>query len=209
MKFIALAAAILITAPLIRAQAPAGEPAPEIKAKVKGVKMAEQQTPMFNVSNVRDKRWRPKNWIEVDVEFEIDLPQKAGGNKGTYPSLTVNIYLALNHKDTEGKRTVLEGSLDLVNVPAGEECHALAYVSPATMKLIFQKDNILVSTDVQGFGVEVIAEGQRIAGESKPVSGPWWESSDQLSIQQGAILHKSQTPFAALWGDYDVPVRPK
>lgn len=209
MKFIALAAAILIIAPFARAQAPAGEPAPEVKAKVKSVKMTEQQTPMFNVGNVRDKRWRPKNWIEVDVEFEIDLPQKAGGNKGTYPAMTLNIFLALNHKDTEGKRTVLEGSLNLVNVPAGEECHALAYVSPATMKLIFLKDNVLVSTDVQGYGVELMADGQRIAGDSKPVTGPWWESADQLAIQQGAILHKSQTPFATLWGDYDVPVRPK
>ncbi len=209
MKFIALATAILITTPLLHAQAPAGESAPEIKAKVKNVKLAEQQTPMFNVGNVRDKRWRPKNWIEVDVEFEIDLPQKAGGNKGTYPALTLNLYLALNHKDVDGKRTVLEGSLNLVNVPAGEECHALAYVSPATMKLIFLKDNVLVSTDVQGYGVEIVAEGQRIAGESKPVSGPWWEASDQLAIQQGSILHKSQTPFAVLWGDYDIPVRPK
>lgn len=157
---------------------------------------------------MKEKRWRPKNWIEVDVEFEIDLPPDAGGNKGTYGSLRMNVYVALQHMNKDGKREVAAAEMDLVNVPAGEVCHALAYISPATMKMLFQKDLVTASTDVQGWGVEIFAEGTRIAGDSSVGKEPWWETKkDAFAILPGLLLHKSKTPFAVLWGDYDVPAR--
>jgi len=209
MKLPVLAALVMLSVPALHAQAPAGEAAPAVKVKIKNVKVTEQQTPMFNANNVREKRWRPKNWIEVDVEFEIDLPAKAGGRQGTYPALQLNVFLALQHMSEDNKREVIQGSLDLVNIPADGPVHALAYVSPSSLKLIFKKDNITVSSDIQGWGVEIIAEGQRVAGDSSVGKQPWWENTESFAMLQGMLLSKVQTPFAPLWGDYDVPVRPK
>jgi hypothetical protein len=71
---------------------------------------------MFSAGNVNEKRWRPKNWVEVDVEFDIKLPPEAGGRDGTFPSMQMNIYLALQHMTKDGKREVLKGTLDLINM---------------------------------------------------------------------------------------------
>lgn len=181
--------------------------APAVKADIKRVTVGEQPTPQFS-GGVKEKRWRPKNWIEVDVEFDIKLPADAGGNKGTYDSLQVNIYLALQQMTKEGKRIVLKGSFETTTIPAGEPCHVLAYVSPATLRSIFLKDNVTASTDVQGWGVEILAGGQRIAGDSSVGKEPWWETKrESFAFSDNLLVHKSKTPFGILWGDYDLPVK--
>jgi hypothetical protein len=209
MKSLALTFAILLIAADLHAQAPAAATLPAVKVDIKRVTVSEQPTPQFSAGNVNEKRWRPKNWIEVDVEFDIKVPADAGGRNGSYSSMQLNIYLALQHMTKEGKREVLQGTLDLETIPAGETCHALAYVSPAAMRAIFQKDTVTASSDIQGWGIEFIAEGQRVAADAKPVNGPWWEKTEALAMLQGLVLNKMQTPFAPLWGDYDVPVKAK
>ncbi|OYW30134.1 MAG: hypothetical protein B7Z47_03970 [Chthoniobacter sp. 12-60-6] len=176
---------------------------------MKNVELREEPTPEFSVSNIKMKRWEPKNWIEVDVEFDIKLPEDAGGRKGSYAGMKLNIYVALKHTTKEGKRSVAAGSLDLLEIPADQPCHALAYISPAAMKAIFLKDNVTASTDIEGWGVEFIAEGKVIAAKSSLGNKPWWENKEALSISEGMLLNKMQTPFANLFGDYDVPVKAK
>ena len=187
----------------------AGEPL-KVKVDVKKVAIGEQGTPEISAGNVTDKRWKPKKWVEVDIEFEIKLATELGGRNGSYPSMQMNIYLGLQHATKEGKVEVIKGTLNLVNVPAGEECHALAYVSPATLKSIFQKDNVMAGTDIKAWGVEVIVEGQRIAGESSlGKTNAWWEAAEKFQMLDGLLLSKAETPFGVLWGDYDVPVAKK
>ena len=210
MKSICLIFASLLLASTLQAQAPAStEKMPAVKVRIKNVQIEEQQTPMLNVSNVKMKRWTPKNWIELDVEFDIKLPEEAGGRKGTYPGMQLNIYVALQHTTKDGKREVITGTLDLLDIPADESCHALAYISPATLKSIFQKDIVTASSDIQGWGVEFVAEGKVIAAKSSVGKSAWWEKTDAFSIMQGMLLNKLQTPFAAVFGDYDVPVKAK
>lgn len=208
MKSSILTFAFIFIASALSAQAPADGKA-RIIVDIKKVDVKEQPTPMYNAGNVADKRWRPKNWIEVDVEFEIKLPPEAGGRDGTFPAMQMNVYLPLQHMTKDGKRTVLQGSLELVNIPASETCHALAYVSPATMKLITQKNTMTVSSDVQGWGVEVVIDAERRAHAASVGKDPWWEKTENFSIMTGAVLSKSMTPFSILWGDYDVQVKPR
>ncbi|WP_395715472.1 Amuc_1102 family pilus-like protein [Prosthecobacter sp.] len=209
MKLPAFSFAFLFAATMLHAQAPAGDGKARIIVDIKRVEVKEQQTPQFAVGNINDKRWRPKNWIEVDVEFDIKLPPEAGGRDGTFPAMQMNIYLALQHMTKDGKREVLQGTLDLINIPADGPCHALAYVSPATMKNIFQKNTVTASTDVQGWGVEVMIDGERRAQAASIGRDPWWEKQENFAIMSGMVLSKSKTPFAPLWGDYDVQVQPK
>ena len=210
MKPIRLIFASLLVTSALQAQVPGiAEKPPAVKARIKTVQVEEQQTPQFNVSNIKMKRWEPKNWIEIDVEFDIKLPEAAGGRKGTYPGMQLNIYVALQHTTKDGKREVITGTLDLVDISADQPCHALAYISPATLKAIFQKDNVTASSDIQGWGVELVAEGKVIAFKSSLSNKPWWENKDPLSLMTGMLLNKMQTPFANVFGDYDVPVKPK
>ena len=88
MKPIRLIFASLLVTSALQAQVPGiAEKPPAVKARIKTVQVEEQQTPQFNVSNIKMKRWEPKNWIEIDVEFDIKLPEAAGGRKGTYPGM--------------------------------------------------------------------------------------------------------------------------
>lgn len=210
MKSLSLIFASILLANAVQAQAPAaGDKLPGVKVKIKGVEVAEQQTPMLEVSNIKMKRWNPKNWIELDVEFDIKLPEEAGGRKGTYAAMQVNIYVALNHTTKDGKREVITGTLDLVDVPADEPCHALAYISPSTLKSIFQKDFVTAASDVQGWGIEFVAEGKVVAAKSSIGNKPWWENKETFAMLQGMLLNKLQTPFANVFGDYDVQVKAK
>jgi hypothetical protein len=209
MKLLALSFAFLFATAMLYAQAPAGDGKARIIVDIKRVEVKEQPTPQFAAGNVNDKRWRPKSWVEVDVEFDIKLPPEAGGRDGTFPAMQMNIFLALQHMTKENKREVLQGTLDLVNIPADGNCHALAYVSPATMKNIFQKNNVTASSDVQGWGVEVVIDGERRAHAASIGKDPWWEKQENFAIMSGTVLSKSKTPFAPLWGDYDVQVQPK
>lgn len=210
MKLISLILASLLVTSALQAQAPAtGEKLPAVKVKIKGVEVEEEQTPMLNVTNVKMKRWTPKNWIELDVEFDIKLPEDAGGRKGTYPGMQLNIYVALQHMSKENKREVIHGTLDLLDIPADEPCHALAYIAPATLKAIFQKDTVTASTDIQGWGVEFVVDNKVIAAKSSVGKTAWWENKEAFAMMDGLLLNKMQTPFAAVFGDYDVPVKVK
>lgn len=186
-----------------------GQTAPAVKINAKKLKVSEVETPQFQASNVGEKRWRPKKWLELDLEFEIRLPASEGGRSGTLDSMTVNYYLAFNATSKDGKREVLKGSFNYVDIPAGETNHALAFVSPASLRNILQRDGFTAASDIQGWGYEVLVGGERVAGDSSLGGGPWWEKADALNISEGSLLMKQETPFAILWGDYDVSAKKK
>lgn len=183
------------------AQAPA-------TAKVTGGKLEIKpiQTPQFSANNVGEKRWRPKDWLEVDLPFQVKLAQSAGGRNGSLASLKVNFYIGLNATNKDNKHEVIKGSFDYVDIPAAEDCHALAYVAPATLRRLLQKDNFTPS-DIRAWGYEIMLDGQRVGGDSSVAGSAWWEKADALSMNDGVMLSKRETPFGILWGDYDVSAK--
>jgi hypothetical protein len=194
-------ATIALVMPELQAQTP---PA---KVDIKAPKFDFIPTPQFAANNVPDKNWRPKTWLQIDMEFDIKVPTAAGGRNGSLASMTVNYYLAMSTATKDGKRNVLKGSFEYVDIPASEKCHALAFVSPATLRRVLEKDNF-TPADVTGWGVEVLVGGERLAGDGS-IKGPWWEKTDTLAIVDNAMLPKKDTPYAILWGDYDVGVKNK
>jgi hypothetical protein len=188
----------------------AGLPAqekPRVQVDLKRVTPGEQGTPDFAAGNVTMKRWRPKKWFELDMEFDIKVPQDAGGRNGSYAGLSVNVYIVFQAKTKDGKYEAAKATLDLGSVPAGETCHALAYISPADLRAILQKDNF-TATDISGWGVEFMADGQRLAVDGSP-KNPWWEKAENFQFRDGVVKAKAETPFAILFGDYDVQAKSK
>lgn len=178
--------------------------APAAKVDIKKPKVNLIPTPLFQAGNVPDKRWVPKNWLEVDMEFDVKVPAAAGGNKGSLSAVIVHYYLATSGTSADGKRQVLKGSITYSDVPAGgEKCHALGFVAPSTLRRVLGSDNY-TNADIVAWGVEVVVDGQLLAGDTSG-GGKWWETNaDKLSISEGSVVAKLDTPFAILWGDYDV-----
>ncbi len=199
--FIALSFFVLV-ASAIRAQTP-----PAVKVDVKAPKIINIQTPQFQAGNTPARNWRPKEWLEVDLELSIKLPPAAGGRNGSLPAMTINFYIAMNAQK-EGKYQLLKGSLNYVDIPAGERCHALAYVSPATLRRVLEKDNFTAGSDMKAYAIEVVVDGQVIAGDTS-VPGMWWEKTDSFISSESVILARKETPFDILWGDYDLPTKGK
>jgi hypothetical protein len=205
-----VSAAMVLTAMSGRAQVPAQQ----VKVKVKASKLEQQMTPDYKPIGVTEKRWRPKQWLELDTELDVDVARDLGGKDGVYPALEIKYFIGVSGKTKEGKPIVLTGSITFENVPAskpGEDAHALAYITPATLKKAIQKDNGGKS-DVLAIGLEVHAGGQAIAVYSDKGS-PWWIDSNKqpdstkFEFQGDSVIPKAKTPFAPLWADYDLPTK--
>ncbi len=182
--------------------------AQEAKFKVdcKKVDVSVLPTPGYT-TNLPDRRWRPKNWIQIDVDFDVKIPSAAGGRDGTLDALTMNYYVAMNTRTPEGKTPVFKGTINYVNIANGEN-HALAFISPSSLKRLMQKDNVIPS-DIQATAVEILYNGQPVAGKSNGGgAGRWWETGgDSLDLIDGDVLAKHDTPYSVLWGDYDVKAK--
>jgi hypothetical protein len=191
---------ILASLTVLGAQA---QDAPAVKAKIKSVKAGQIDTPQFAANNIGEKRWKPKAWLEVDVEFEIAIPRE---RKGSLDAMVVNIFVAFNHKK-ENKTEFIKGTFNCVDIPSNETSHLLAYLPPATLRRVFEKDTFTATSDIQGWGVEIVIDGKVIAAESSIPNTKWWEKAEALELVEGTLLGKRDTPFGILWGDYDVTVK--
>ncbi len=181
----------------------AQDAAASIKISRVDVKLEAQFTPQIQATNIVDKRWRPKQWLEVDVDFKAAIARALGGREGTFPAIEIKYYLAFaGVKSADGKQVVASGTISYKDVPA-EESHALAFVSPAALKRILQKENG-GKADVSVFGVEISAGGAPIAFKSSTGS-KFWEAADKISFDE-CIVPKERTPFAPFWGDFDLSV---
>lgn len=196
---------------LLAAGALSAQEANQVKLEVKGVKVEQQQTPQIQAGNVTEKRWRPKNWLEIEAAFDLKLARDAGGRDGSLTAMQVKYFIAVNQTDDTGKNIVLTGTLNYNDVPADTTSFGLAFVSPTTLKRVLKKDNG-GKGDVKAFGVEVLVGGTRVGFGSSISNNPWWYDpatqglSDKFAFEDGTVLPKSKTPFAPLWGDYDLPV---
>lgn len=189
----------------------AAQDAAQVKFDLKGIKLEQQQTPQIQATNIVDKKWRPKNWLELEMAFSIKLARDAGGRDGSLAAMDVKYFIGLSQNSAEGKPIVLSGTVSYQNIPAAEDCFALAFVSPSTLKRTLQKDNG-GKGDVRAYGVEVSIGGTVVAVQSSTGS-PWWVDANKqpdatkFSFEEGGVVGKSKTPFAPFWGDYDVPNR--
>lgn len=182
-----------------------------VKVDVKDITTQEQKTPMFQVNGVKDHTWRPKNWLEIDMSFVAKKAKTPGDNTTMVDSLEVKYFIGLNAVDANKKNYVLTGTMTLMNVPTrpGEVAHVLAYVSPSTLRrLLGENKPFVASADIKAKAVEISYGGQVIGGF--PIGqGKWWDDLSKFAVVDGEILPKLQTPFASLWGDYDVDVKLK
>lgn len=198
LKSLLLCGAVCSLAAALSAQ----EAKPEIKISQVDMKIDSQFTPQIQATNVVEKRWRPKQWLEVELDFKAAIARSLGGREGTYPALEVKYFAALaGIKTKEGKQVVISGTITYKDVANGEN-HTLAFVSPASLKRLLQKENG-GKGDISVFGCEISAGGEVIGGKSSTGS-KWWEAgADKMSLEE-VMVSKEKTPFAPFWGDFDL-----
>ncbi|WP_038158715.1 Amuc_1102 family pilus-like protein [Verrucomicrobium sp. BvORR106] len=195
-----LALAAILAIQVTGAQA---QDAPTVKVDVKDMKVQQQQSPQISASNVTDKRWRPKNWLEVDLAFEAKKNNLPGDRSPFIESLEVKFYVALNKQDATGKYILLTSSTTFLNVMSKEVSHAMVFAPPQALSRLLEKTEF-ATADAKAWGVEINHNGQLVGGFSSQ-GGKFWEAgAEKFAVTDGVLLPKAKTPFAVLWGDYDL-----
>lgn len=187
---------------LFAAAVSAQDAKPDIKISQVDMKIDSQFTPQIQATNLVEKRWKPKQWLEVQVDFKAAIARALGGREGTYPAIEVKYYAALSGvKTKEGKQVVISGTINYKDVANGEN-HALGFVAPASLKRLLQKENG-GKGDISLFGCEITA-GSDVLGGKSSTGSKWWEAAaDKMSLED-VIVPKEKTPFAPFWGDFDL-----
>jgi hypothetical protein len=159
--------------------------------------MQLQKTPKINAGNVKEKREpRPADWLEIEVTFRADIRPEVP----VIDSLQLKYYVVFTDPKTRAP-AVAVGTVDHVNVVAGQDTNSVMYISPGSLMQLLQKTSGISERDLQAVAVEVYHGGQLVGGKaSAKESDRWWQG--RYPMVDGHLRPKSQTPFAALWSDY-------
>jgi hypothetical protein len=208
MTFIRCLAAAAIGAAFL-STARAQEKSLEAQVDFKRVEVGPQNTPQFQAQNVKDKRWNPKIWLEIDAGFGL----KKGKVKGEVnPSpivdaLDFKYFVVLNKRDAAGKLTLLTASITYINAnDEDRELHAMAFASPSALARVLGNPKFTAPEISPTAVAIVVTKGGALCGfyNQGGGAGGWWEKTDNFNVIDGVLLPKIKTPFAPLWGDYDL-----
>ena len=175
-----------------------------IKQNRIAIKPDTQKTPQFTPTNVKDKRWTPKDWLEVDIAFDAEKANNPADRSPVIESLDFKVFVLLNKRDKDGKLTLLTANVTYVNIQEKETQHVLLYVSPAALARVIENQRpTTVDITPMAVGVEVYRNGA-LAGWNSTAQGRYWEKIENFNVTDGVLLPKAKTPFSTLWGDYDL-----
>lgn len=203
-----LLAALLITLGL-SANGVAQDASKEVKVDIKNVQIQSDNTPDFTVSYAKPKRWKSKEWMSIEVFFQVDKARVPGGDRNpVVDSLEIKYFIGLNKTTKEGKSLMLSGAATYLNAAERTENVAMMFASPSTVFRLLEK-NSFTPADIKAWGVEVYYNGA-VAGWKSTTNSRWWvDGAANLENMSGLLVPKSKTPFAPLYGDYDLQTSDK
>lgn len=178
----------------------------EAQVDFKRVEVGPQNTPQIQAQNVKDKRWNPKIWLEIDAGFGLKKAKLKGDTSPIVDVLDFKYYVLLNKRDALGKLTMLTASITYINLNDEErELHAMAFASPSALAKVLANPKFTAPEIAPQAVAIVVTKGGALCGFYNQ-GGPsgWWEKADNFTVMDGVLLPKIKTPFAPLWGDYDL-----
>lgn len=180
-----------------------GSSKPAHRARIIGIESQIQQTPQFQYTGPRDKATKPRNWLEIEAEIEVESTDPSG----FIPELEANWFAVI--LDKYRKEPVrLSGRAEFRNVRTIDgKVFLSAYIEPDTLERLTGKSKVSAN-DIEGFaltlsGPGIVSEGRHAAGlalETAEEHTKWWVDWKHEPLD-GMIVPKSQTPFASLWTD--------
>ncbi len=175
MKILSITACALLALSLqVSAQAPAGA------VKLGKVLPAVVKTPEFSLKSGTEKRSKPAEWLEIEVEFDT---------KGAeFEELTLEYTVQVENK-------LLEGQVTHVTIPVGREHFSVMYVAPRSLEKL-TGGKALNQSSVQNVWIVAKVKGQ-IVDQAAHRPGP----IPNLQKTPGMLLNKTETPFAPLYFD--------
>lgn len=194
---------LVLTPVTASAQAPAAAAGgKEELVKIKDVKVILQKTPKIIAEGPTEKRWKPKDWLEIEVECDVK-PSKKGADKKqtTYPDVTFKYFVYLEGQSKDKSR-ILTGEVVHANVPINETGHTSMYITPSTILNLTGRPEGNIGA-VKFWGVQAVIGGETVGFKASvgTADKPWWEAPSAPAKEAG-LIKKSETPFSIMWADY-------
>ena len=169
-------------------------------AKVLGDKPTFDDIPSPEFGGVKNKAFKPKDWLEIETKLTISLSPEPATK--TCDKITVKWYIAVKNAEKPGTFLLFTKDIDYVNVPVSEEVYCSVYLSPSSIKRLTGFDRAGKSA-VEYVGYEVLINGEKVAQETSKGKPGWWNAaSDKISRSDKVpLLNKTETPFASMWWD--------
>ena len=205
---------IVLASSLASAQTtpPAAGGGKEELMKIKNVEPIIQKTPKFQVEGPKEKHWKPKDWLELEVDCEALPSKKSKEKQTTYAEVTFKYYVYLEGQSADKSR-ILTGEVVHTNVPIKEASHSCMFVTPSMIFSLTGKQEANANA-IKYWGVVVTIGGEMVGYKVKPGSPgssekPWWDEPKAPAKEQNVRKNKNETPFAILWADYYYDIRGK
>lgn len=196
----------IITALALCAMMPGLCSAEDGQHRVKILKLTSlvQETPQFQVAGVKDKRIKPRHWLELEAELEVETTAKSK----FIPAITAHWFAVVKDKAHNNEPVRLTGRVEFTDIRTKDrKIHISAYIGPDVLEKLTGA-NRPGESDIEGIALKI--EGNGIVTDGKHAAGlveataekksRWWDTWGKKTLP-GAILAKSKTPFAILWTD--------
>ncbi|BCX46532.1 hypothetical protein HAHE_04400 [Haloferula helveola] len=169
------------------------------QGKVSVGKLEFDNLPSPDLQGTKNKSFKPKDWLEVEVGITIPAQNKTMLDSGFVDRVLVKWYVAIKEK-ASGRPMLLTKDINHINVPIDEEFFSSVYLSPNTLKRLTGSDRAGKSA-VEAIAVEVLLNGVKVAEESEKMKSGWWNSPSLARGDRFPLLNKSETPFKMYWWD--------
>lgn len=169
------------------------------------VKLECEDEPSFeklkspDFSGTNPKKWDDKDWMEMEVEFEVTLTDPKDAT--FVDSLTVKWYVAAKNPDSSGgKWILLEKEVEHINIPVKEKLFSSVYLSPSAIMRLSGKDRAAENV-IDRVGGEILFNGTRVGAFSSKDKPGWWQSGGLSRYEKIPLRSKNETPFHYFWWD--------
>ena len=155
--------------------------------KLGKVQPAVVKTPEYSLTSGPQKRSKPADWLEVEIEYETKAEE--------IDELTFSYTIMIEKK-------LLTGQVTHINIPKGREHFSVVYVAPRTLEKL-TGGKALTGASIENVWVTVERQGMKLDQPQsfKPGAIP------NLPQQTGLVLNKDETPFAPLFYDRYEPIK--
>ncbi len=149
---------------------------------------ALMQSPQYNASGMAAKM-PPRNWAQISVIFD------APNDKDSWTDDVGAQFYVLLYNRVREEYSLLRNSQQLADVGYGRGHQSAMYVRPAALLRYGEVVGVAVELRVKGEVVDGLTDSKLPGG--KKLTDKWWENP-KLTVRDGYLLKKSETPFALL-----------
>ena len=176
---------------------------PSYRAKILKIEAQAQPTPQFQFNGPRDKVSKPREWIEIEAEVEVETDPPSG----YIPELEASWFAVIIDKSSNKPVRLLGKTVFKDIRTADGKIFLSAYIEPDTLERLTGSTRP-GEKDIEGYaltisGPGIVSNGEHAEGLSMATAkkeSKWWITWTNESLD-GLIVAKSKTPFAPLWTD--------